>query len=509
MRRFFALSVCFALIPATAHAEWLEARTDHFVLTINDTQENARRFAERLERFDGAIRRLYGVADDPDQHLRPLAIYALSDRLFQDTCACSLAVGYYESHIKQSVIFTLHMPVADRKAPIGGWSSQMVLLHEYSHHFAFNNFPIAYPKWFSEGFAEFNATAGFEPDGSVVIGYPANYRAEAIFNGGLSLYQLFEPERAGLSVYNIDAFYGRGWLLTHYLMLSRPRAGQLSRYLDLVNRGNSGMQAAKLAFGDLKALNKELSAYSHQLAPQLRISPGRKAITVTMRQLSPGEAAMIPVYARMRSGIPGGQGAGLAQKAAGIARRYPNDPAVQSEWAEIEYAAGRLAKALEAADTALRLNPQSVDALVVKGTVTSDVLFKAKSRDHNDWQGARDWLLKANRADPNAVMPLFQYYSTFLREGVSPSAGAVKGLMRAAVLAPESSSVRALVAREMLLTGDAASARALLQPLAFAPHTQRDDNLPLQLIQLIDARRIEDAKQLVMSKTDEDPKKSR
>jgi hypothetical protein len=150
-----------------------------------------------------------------------------------------------------------------------------------------------------------------------------------------------------------------------------------------------------------------------------------------------------------------------------------------------------------------------VDALVVKGTVTSDVLFKAKSKDHNAWQGARDWLLKANRADPNAVTPLFQYYSSFVREGVPPSADAVKGLMRAAVLAPESGTVRALVAREMLLTGDSASARSLLQPLAFAPHAARDDNLPLQLIQLIDARRIDDAKQLVLSKTDEDLKRSR
>ena len=76
MRRFLAAAAFFTLIPTSANATWYEARTDHFVLTIDDTQENARSFAERLERFDAALRRLYAVKDDPDQHLRPLAVYA-------------------------------------------------------------------------------------------------------------------------------------------------------------------------------------------------------------------------------------------------------------------------------------------------------------------------------------------------------------------------------------------------------------------------------------------------
>src|SRR5439155_10768044 len=106
---------------------------------------------------------------------------------------------------------------------------------EYSHHFAFSNFPIAYPKWFSEGFAEFNATAEFAPDGSVLIGYPADYRAAAILQGRVSVWDLFDADETGVPLSYIDAFYGKGWLLTHYLMLSRNRQGQLARYLDIIN----------------------------------------------------------------------------------------------------------------------------------------------------------------------------------------------------------------------------------------------------------------------------------
>ncbi len=74
-------------------------------------------------------------------------------------------LGYYRPRVEGSFIVSLHMPEMDRKTKTGWWSSQTLLLHEYSHHFAYSSFPIAYPYWFSEGFAEFNANASFEPTG--------------------------------------------------------------------------------------------------------------------------------------------------------------------------------------------------------------------------------------------------------------------------------------------------------------------------------------------------------
>src|SRR3546814_10436206 len=38
-------------------------------------------------------------------------------------------------------------------------SAQSVLLHEYAHHFLYQNHPAAYPAWFVEGSAEFYSTA--------------------------------------------------------------------------------------------------------------------------------------------------------------------------------------------------------------------------------------------------------------------------------------------------------------------------------------------------------------
>jgi tetratricopeptide (TPR) repeat protein len=496
MRRFLTAAAFLTLIPTSANATWYEARTDHFVLTIDDTQENARSFAERLERFDAALRRLYNVPDGPDQHARPLAVYSFDGGLFRKVCNCDGVLGYYQARVKQSVIFSAHMPDADKKAKLGGWSSQAVLLHEYGHHFMFSNFPIAYPKWFSEGFAEFNATAEFEPDGSVEIGYPVNYRADAIRHHGVSVWGLFEPE--DLSWADQDGFYGDGWLLTHYLMLGSKRKGQLARYLDLMNEGKTNLDAAKLAFGDLRALNTELFQYSkHALAPRLRIPPSGKPINIAMRQLRPGEVAMLPLYAEARSGAPKDHLERLATEAQDVARRYPDDVTVQSECAEIELATGWSANALQAADAALRIDPRSVDPLVAKGLVAFDVLSKGKSRDNDAWDAARGWFLNANHIDPNAVMPLFEYYESFVAEGVAPTDNAVMALKRAEALAPESAVIRMALGRQMLLAGDANSARALLAPIAYSPHAPRAKNVPLQIIDMIDAGHIEDAKALM------------
>jgi hypothetical protein len=504
MRRFLAAAAFLTLIPGSANASWYEARTDHFVLTIDGTQEDARSFAERLERFDAALRRLYAVKDDPDQHLRPLAVYAFDDRLFSKTCNCVNALGVYYAGAKQSLIFSDHMPNVDKKSKEGGLSSQVILLHEYSHYFTFSNFPIAYPKWFSEGFAEFNATAEFKPDGSVLIGFPADYRADAIFNHSVSIWDLFDPENRDIGWANLDGFYGKGWLLTHYLMLGH-RPGQLARYLDLINQGKTSLEAAKLAFGDLKALNAELFQYSkNKLSPELRIPPSTQPVSVALRQLSQGEAAMLPIYAQMRGGGSKAAMSALAYQAEKIAMRFPDDPIVQSERAEIDLAAEDEEVADAAADAAIRLNPNNVEPFVVKGTVAVEALSKSKSKDHAAWQAARSWFLKGNHIDPNAVMPLLGYYETFVGEGTQPPDDAVMALKRAEVLAPESPIIRAALARQMLLGGDAHSARALLAPIAYSPHAPRAKNLPLQVIEKIDAGQIDQAKQLMEDKSKRD-----
>jgi len=492
MLREFLWAVVALLAAAPARAEWREVRTDHFLLTINDTEEGAREFATRLERFDSAMRRLYSVPDSTDRHLNPLRIYALEGPLFYRVCGCPGAAGVYRPQVAGSYIYSLHMPGIDRKTKTGWWSSQTVLLHEYSHHFAYSSFPMAYPYWFSEGFAEFNAQASFETDGSIIIGYPANYRAEGLKSGNhLSPKQLFEPER--YSTEDFDLLYGRGWLLTHYLMLHPGRRPQLVAYLTALNSGKRSLEAAEAAFGDLKQLNLILDAYQRgKLAPPLRIAPAPEAPKMTMRSLPPGEAAMLPYHLLATTGINKEYRYQIALEATKTARRYPDDPIAQERLAEIELAADRMDDAQRAIDAALAGKPDLMEGLLYKGLIVLRAASEGKTPDAKGWLAARPWFVKANRADPSAAMPLYLYYESFVGAKAAPPAAAVNALKRAEVLAPEATEVRMALARQMLLDGDAQSARVLLQPVAFTPHSK--DNAARRILDLIDAGKIAEAK---------------
>ncbi|RYD47641.1 MAG: hypothetical protein EOP60_17070, partial [Sphingomonadales bacterium] len=410
--RFF-LGLCAALLSTSqARAEWFEVKTDHFDLTIDDTEASARAFAERLEHFDAALRALYSIGDSADRRNRPVKVYALQSEPFMAACRCPGALGYYRTRPEGPYIFTAHMPQSDRKAKPGAWSSQTVLLHEYGHHFMYSNFPLAYPYWYSEGFAEFNANVSFEDDGSIILGYPANYRAEALSNGDVNMKVLMEPNTYGFD--GGDRLYGRGWLLTHYLMLNPKRPGQLSKYLQALNKGTTSYKAAQATFGDLGVLDKELDAYRRGvLSPPLRIPPAKAPVRVEVKRLSKGQAEMLPLHLLFTDGIRKTYRMGHAMRAAKVGERYPDDLIVQEQLAEIEFIAERLDRADAAADRALKLDPNSVDAMVVKGKIAVQRLVDAKSSDAAAWTAARGWYLKANKRSPDAVMPLYLFHSSF------------------------------------------------------------------------------------------------
>ena len=48
----------------------------------------------------------------------------------------------------------------------GVFTGQLVLFHEYAHHFMLQYAPAAYPAWYVEGFAEVVSTASFERKGA-------------------------------------------------------------------------------------------------------------------------------------------------------------------------------------------------------------------------------------------------------------------------------------------------------------------------------------------------------
>ena len=62
----------------------------------------------------------------------------------------------------------------------GDFTPELVLHHEYAHHFMLQYFPATYPGWYTEGFAELMGSSKLMDDGRVAYGWPAKHRGDTI-----------------------------------------------------------------------------------------------------------------------------------------------------------------------------------------------------------------------------------------------------------------------------------------------------------------------------------------
>ena len=276
--------------------------------------------------------------------------------------------------------------------------------------------------------------------------------------------------------------YSRGWALAHYLWMSGERPNQYGEFIAELNRTVDPIASGEKVFGDLGRLDRELDRYirAHKFklarfGPDLIGTPGE----ITIRTLSQGEAAMIDYRLTSTIGVSDETAGPLAARARPGAARFPDDVTVQTWLAEMEYDAKNYDASWAAAERALALDPDNMFAMAYKGRVLMRRAIAAGDRDVA--QEARDWFLKANRANPNHALPLQLFYDSFAAMGETPSDGAVNGLYAAMILVPQDSSLRVRSAIELLRQDDLAQARSVLAPAAFQAEGV-GENPPLKLI---------------------------
>lgn len=464
-------AVVTACVAVPAAATWHEATTRHFTVYADDSAPAVQKMADDLERLDAISRLFLKQEDVPGADANKLTIYVLPDleaiqRLYGR--GGGNVGGFYVGRASGSVAFT------PRRAGSGGINElnpQIVLYHEYGHHFLLGNKAYAFPAWFSEGFAEFVSTARRE-DGKTILGSPANHRAYSLLGRyRLPVGRLFDLTRRG-SPAEIDQLYARGWLLTHYLLMTPGGVAKLNTYLAAVNAGTPGQEAAQRAFGDLKSLDRALGRYLHARHMSAIGMPDDKLpiVPATVRELPPGQAALIRLRMESVRGVDAKAGARVYARAAAVAAGFPGDAVVQGWLAEMAFDADRLDAAAAAADRALAADPTSRQALRYRSHVLAARAIAAKATDEATWKAVRRPLLAANRLSPDDAAVLMAYYGTFAAQGVDPNASAIKGLIRAQELVPQDAGLRASAARQALVDGDRDTALRLFRPLAYNPH---------------------------------------
>ena len=491
VRKLLGLLLLFASAPA--NADWYEASTGHFVVYSEQEPKKLSEFAGKLERFDRVMRLLRSVPEEPIGPANRLTIYVVDDQGDVSKLISSRFVaGFYVPRASGS------LAIVPRQSGSGNafdLSPQAILLHEYAHHLMWSFSPnVVYPSWYIEGFAEALATAVFDRDGSIVLGNPPQYRGYGLLSGNaLPIDKLMIADTLELTDQQREGLYGRGWLLSHYMLFSGKRPDQLTAYLRALNDGKPSLDAAT-AFGDLKVLDRELERYKTGKFSGIRI-PAAKVPTgeVTLRKLTPGEAATMDVRIRSKVGVNAKTAPATYERAKRAAAPYPNDRGAQLVLAEAAYDAGDYVAAEAAADRAIAADPKAVDGFVYKAMSQMAVASKAGDKSVNTWRAIRKIIAAGNRIDPDDPEPLILYFRSFGQAGVPPPDAAKRGLERAFELVPQDEALRLNTAALVLRDGDKARARQMLAPLAYQPHGRGTAVVATRLIAMIDKGETEKA----------------
>ncbi|WP_230635568.1 tetratricopeptide repeat protein [Sphingomonas sp. Leaf4] len=478
------LAVLLALWPVAARAEWHEARSDHFIVYADDPAADVARYAERLERFDKVLRQLTKMPSEPIAVPNRVNVYVTGDlSTISKLVGQRNVAGFYIPRAAGSVAF---VPEHGGNGGTNGIDSQQVLFHEYTHHFMLSNWAeAAFPVWFVEGFAEFFAPTRLRDDGSVEVARPPMYRARQFQTGmPVSATMLLTGDTTTI---DRGALYAGGWALTHMLLLDPTRRGQLDRFMRAIVSGQSAAKAAE-SFGDLKQLDRDLSRYVRSgLRYSIMPAGAVPKADVSVRALTPAEAAMMPVRIRSKRGTDRTQALALLPLARRAAAPYPNDAAAQALLAEVEFHAGNFPIAEAAAARAIAADPKSIDGHILLGRARMVQARAARDAAPERWRSIRRSFLAANTIENDDPEPLLLYYQTYQVPGQTPTANARDALLRAHLLAPQDRGLRMQAARVLLETDRADEARRVLGPVAYSPHGGRSGVLAQQLIAAIDA----------------------
>lgn len=460
------LLIFAALLPLSAHAAWQRATSAHFVVYADADDRWLRGYVSELERFDMLARQAFRATDRPAG--ARLTVFVLN------------SPGEVRAvHGKGQNVGGFYVPGpggAMAVVPKSTGSMQdadVILRHEYAHHLMMQYFPAAYPAWYVEGFADFLSTAQFDKQNFPSLGMPPAARWLAVQNAPrLGLEALLTADMAKLTPFQRPSLYAEGWLLTHYLSVTKERTGQLQRYLDLMNGGRASRDAAVEAFGDLARLQDDFDRYRKLSTLNYfhLAQPFTYGAEIRIDALDPTAADTIRERIALTRGVPDDRRAAVVAALEQALARDPDSPETWMLLARAHLNLRALDAAEAAADKALALNPAIGRAAMWKALAIAGRLRDGKDGDPEKWKEVRRWIIQANKADPEDPVPLRENYRVYRLAGLAPSPVARQGLAKAFSLLPQNVGLRFEYVQSLVQDRQFDAADALLQPVANAPH---------------------------------------
>ena len=369
---------------------------------------------------------------------------------------------------------------------------EQALFAGYAQHYITTHLPAAYPRWYIDSIGALFSTTRVNDDDEIEYGL-----APPAFRG---LYNSSElPDFADILTNGQagpDTIWSshHAWLLAHFFFLSDrnpERQQQLAQYMGAIANGRTPQEAVVL-FGDLEEFQDEIEHYGDRRTRFARIdAPDLDSIDVYIQQLGVSDAAMLDnrlaIDARLL--LPevevGTDNAEASQRAyeAAVSQRddwiaelredvgeLPGNASALLLLAETECRIENFVACEEAADRMLAEYPNHPSATSWKAMAQIGRALDGPEGQRSDGiMRARGLAQSANRADPDAILPLVAYFRSFTAAGEAAPEAALLGMVKVIQTVPNAPEPRLMLSDELIRQSRDAAAEAFLLPLLAGP----------------------------------------
>lgn len=473
MRRASVRGVLLALLtllatPTLAHARWLRAESNHFIVYSEGDEAGLRTYVETLETFDGLLRGLHGLTAAAQTRKLPIYLVRTKPELRSVVDLPETAQGVY-------------LPTGEDifAVAVSRGRQDDFLLHEYVHHFMLANFPYAYPAWLVEGYAEYFMTFAVEGQ-SLTWGKASPIRAGWLTNARwIPTATVLSRQGSELNTGRERAqFYAQSWVLTHYFLTVPGRRAQLDAYVKAVGAGEDS----------LAAMQKATGMTVDQLHATLRDYAGGRLVyaNVSAAQFPPGPVAVttLPASAddllllgqRLKVGMrDDSQRAEVAEQVRRAAARHPGDPLAALVLGHAEVHLGDPVAGERILLELLAKQPENVEALqyVASARLAAARRAQTPAEAARLRAQARGFLARAYKVDELNYQTLYLLAVSREPEPGYPDGNDMATWLVAYGQAPQLPAIRLGFARALMLTGEFDRAVRVLEPLANNPHGGR------------------------------------
>lgn len=382
---------------------------------------------------------------------------------------------------------------------------EQALFAGYAQHYITTHLPEAYPRWYIDGIGALFSTFRVNDKGNIEYGRsPPAFRG--LYNNSDRV-DIAELLASGAAPEGSIWSSHHAWLLAHFFFLSadnQNRKTQLAQYMGAIANGRTPQDAVKV-FGDLEKLQDEINAYGSgrsrfatvPLAELEAVNPDIRSLGVTeagvlQEQFEIDARLILPPLPLADTPPKDAERMQRAHERALVARdKWMDDlrrdvaglagyPEALLLLAQAECRLGNFDACLAAAEGVLADTPNDQRALSWKAIalVNKAANLPPETRAA-EAKAARALVVAANRANPDALMPLVAYFRSFTDAGEPAPEAAMLGMLKVIQAVPNAPEPRLMLAQELRRQSRTRPAETILLPVVMGPWDSPERQLAL------------------------------